>query len=325
MRVFKIILIAIAIQLTPTSCARTLSVFKEGKRVKGMPFYAHKGVVEQKTTYLFKWKEITIEEQEVGSKEKIPVATAQTKDNKGIKDVEATINSMDSESTREDVKALITKVYALHSNELLESVNIESKNMVENKWVVKTIVDYSEKYYLNSKLPWLGSSTINQKLAPNGSLTEVTGTTDSQIDDVAGTIVSLATPLSTIKVAEIQAEAASIPLATDQAKSYLQTWSKLDYSETQLSYLFSKVQDKKFKYSLKVEEKGYLYTFTKNHEIGNDGPCDTYTPLEFDIKRGNFIREKWPAVKSEPNETDDSEIKISGKIQLPDDEEDGNK
>ena len=58
-----------------------------------------------------------------------------------------------------------------------------------------------EKVYttLHHKLHY----SLNQKLNTNGTLSESTITTDSQIDEFAGVIVSLASPISNIRIAEI--------------------------------------------------------------------------------------------------------------------------
>jgi len=58
-----------------SSCLTTVGVHREDKKVKmkkvkGIPFYTQKGIIEQETQYLYKWKEITFIRVDAGAKEK---------------------------------------------------------------------------------------------------------------------------------------------------------------------------------------------------------------------------------------------------------------
>lgn len=59
---------------------------------------------------------------------------------------------------------------------------VRAKNLVEvaNTSEIGTAVDYSKVYYLNSRSPWIGTSSVDAKLADDGTLGEGSVSTDDE-------------------------------------------------------------------------------------------------------------------------------------------------
>jgi hypothetical protein len=295
MRTFPLLLLLIFF----SSCVSVISVKKDSnEKVAGIPFYIQKQVINQETKYLYNWLEITLYEEEVAEKSQPqPIITLRVLSDEAVKQEIAKYNFKENPS-KED---LIQLMQTLNSFEqaTLNPTDLSAIKLVSNKWAIETIVDYSTKYYLNSKMPWFGTSSLTQKLSANGTLSEATSTVDSQLDELATALSGLATPLASIKVAKI----ASVSDIDADAKA-LKDAKAPKGGDKQVE----------MKYTLKVEEKGHVYTFRKTHDYS--GISTNYSPIKFNVDTTNFERTNWPA--TEVKEDDKPTIKVSGSIQLPD-------
>ncbi len=155
-----------------SSCASTLKVSHKNKKVAGIPFYSQKAVIQQKTKYLYDWVEISLLKEETINGKQTSTLIHKTRIIKGqdLSAVESKLSSLNKDkATTENVQTIIKEIKKM-DNAPLESDQITSKNIIENCWIVKTVVDYSDKYYLNSRMSWIGTSSLSQKLAANGTL-----------------------------------------------------------------------------------------------------------------------------------------------------------
>ncbi len=313
--------------LVLSSCAPSIRVYKETKKQKGIPFYVHKEITEQSTQYLYKWYEVKFVKIEKldKAKETVLIERKVSKTDEGQLDTIRDIVLSLSDSTQiQAQKASLAIVKSLAGlTKVLDQPSDLKKELdtVSNNWATKTVVDYSTKYYLNSNMPWLGSSTLSQKLSENGTLSEATSTTDSQVDELITAAVGIATPLSSITVARIQAEpaaSAAMETVSDEIKSFIKSNSGEN--------LFKDLElPSKIEYQLRIQDKGYLYTFKS---IICDFNCDQFdwkggsTRMEipvipFNISSGNYTRTVYPPTPGKKTD-DKSTIKVSGDIKLPD-------
>lgn len=309
--------ISILLTILFSSCARTLSVSRSGK-VKGIPFYTQKAIILQETKYLYDWKVLTLIKKVGEEKVKVtPIVQVRIKSDEDLTALEAAVNALNKEgATENDLQGVTDEIKQLKQVSL-HSDDIDSDNIIGNKWSSKMIVDYSRTFYLNSKLPWFGTSTVSQKLASNGTLSEASGTIDSQIDELAGVVAGLATPLASVKVAEIENEVT--PSVVEEI-STIEAFGNFDRKSLELENDFlmamiSNLSKEIVRYELKVEEKGYIYTFSKTYEFHDSDKANT--PISFDLGNGNYTRENWPQNKKEPKKEDKPTINVSGSIQLP--------
>ena len=304
-----------------SSCVSTMTITNDSGKVKGIPFYTPKAVVKQETKYLYNWDVISLIKEE--KKDKItstPILTKRILKGQDLSQLERSLESLNnSKNIKHDLENVINEIKKLNVASL-QSKDIKTDNVIDNKWTRQTEVNYSTKYYINSKLPWFGSSTLSQKLAPDGTLSEATGTSDSQIDELLTSIVGLAAPISSVKVAKIENEVTpQVSEEMELLKSYNESnFKNLDKSV--LPNMLSDLRKEIITYKLKIEEEGFIYTFTKIHEINDSNIADK--PIVFDLYDGNYTRSNWSTKeKEETKEKEDEKptINVSGNIQLPSD------
>jgi hypothetical protein len=290
------------------SCASTLTVKSDSEKKAGIPFFIQKEIIQKETKYLYDWIEISLikEESKNGKTINSTIHTSRIIKGQNIRSIEEKLIMLNnSEDEDKMVQKIILDIDNLNKV-TLESTEITTNNIIENNWTKTTVIDYSTKYYVNAKMPWLGTSSLNQKLNTNGTLSESTITTDSQIDEFAGVIASLATPISNIRIADIGKEIAELGGIEEIEKA-------IKNGDFDFSKLIPNVTT--MKYKLEIKEKGYIYIFTKQFEIEKIN--DVNKPIDFDIKNGNFKRISWPATSKKEEKSKKPTINISGSVELP--------
>ena len=135
------VMVLISVILLFSSCARTLSVFKaEGKsknRLKGIPFYAHKGEIQQQTMYLYKWQELILQRQIIGQSSVETIAKARTVDEQEIEQLLTLISELNSNDSKEsEVDPIINRINLLNGTSILANESIKSgkKDVIQNQW-----------------------------------------------------------------------------------------------------------------------------------------------------------------------------------------------
>lgn len=296
---------AITLLFTLTSC-KTLKISsdikkndKEYVKVKGIPFYIQKQVIHQQTAYLYDWLEISLIEEKTEGNKKVSTLLYNGRIEKGQDD---SLREIDELISDKEKKKIVSAVKNLNK---VNDKNINSCNvfLVNNNWKKAVVIDYDNKYYLNGNMPWFGTATLTQKLNENGTLSESSVTTDSQVDELAAAIIGLATPLASVEVAEIGKEIAEIPS---------------EFTEEAIKEFMNDIYTKensKPTYKLVIKEKGYLYSFTEEF-ASNYKPNK---PLEFNLNSGNYIRINWPLSTVKKEKSDKKNIDVSATIGLPKD------
>lgn len=291
-----------------SSCASTLTVKSDSEKKAGIPFFVQKEIIQKETKYLYDWIELSlIKEESKNSKiTNTTIHTSRVIKGQDMSSIEEKLLLLDnSEDKNKMVQEIIIDIDNL-KKATLESNGITTNNIIENNWTKTTVIDYSKKYYVNANMPWLGTSSLSQKLNANGTLSESTITTDSQIDEFAGVIASLATPISNIRIADIGKEIAELGGEEEVEKAL---------KNGNFDFFKSISNTTTTKYKLEIKEKGYVYTFTKQFEI--DKIDDASKPIDFDIKNGNFKRISWPTASKKEDKSKKPTINISGSVELP--------
>jgi hypothetical protein len=84
--------------------------------------------------------------------------------------------------------------------------------LVKNRAKIGTQVDYTKRYYLNARSPWVGSSQVDAKLADDGTLTEGSAQRDDETwNTILTTISSLVGDFTGAAAATAPAAAAPAP------------------------------------------------------------------------------------------------------------------
>ncbi|MDW3210639.1 MAG: hypothetical protein R8N23_12260 [Reichenbachiella sp.] len=343
------------------SCAPLLKVHQGAEKTKGIPFYTQTEVLKKQTQYLYKWNAVTFVKEE-GDKKTVLISREVPINDEGLDsaiELMDRLNSLSSSykmaqrqlvyeinsirqtlpgkkstrSSKEDkIKQLFEQSARNQVNQEIEindlvakiidtirSINQRTNHpqedtsslqelIVSNSITSSLEIDYNTTYYLNANMPYFGSASLSQKLTEKGILTEATATADNQIDELVSSLGAIATglaaPLASVKVAEIEAD-------KDELQDAEAFGAPVTLPET-----------KPVVYNLIIQEKGYLYTFTKTL---CSSPC--YSPkdgtaIPFDPVNSFYSRVNWPATSSEPKkeESKNPTIGISGSIILPKDE-----
>lgn len=196
-----------------------------------------------------------------------------------------------------------------HSNAKPERIG----NNVAAEWVV----DSSKTYYINAPLPWFGSASLTQKLAPDGTLTEVTSSPDTKLAEGLSTLIPFKEFLSG-EFVETAAEATKAASDDDKIKMN-QALKKLDLDVAPRAPA-AKAATRRivFAMTLAIDEVGYEYTLSTL-----PGAICDLRPLEFqDIAAGTvlFSRKDISASKKDDEKKEEGQkIGIAGSIALPKD------
>lgn len=294
-------------------------VFDSNKsKVEGIPFYIKKGMVKQVTTYTRSWVEVTVNYHRLSGGE--PVKGSERS---------ATIYISESTYDQPELQNIFDKAEQAASNgfdaalktfqkELLTSCNDSSKKNCEispqtitteadsatalsptssllqaleaNSSSYEAVVDYENTYYFNASVPPFGTTTASMKLAPDGTLTEVSSAVDT-------TKLAEVIPLQKLLMEKLGLGAAAPAILEDQAKK-------------------AKKAEKDYSLTLSANVNGYKYNLTKYHdyEVGLN-----LAPLQFDAKDISVTRTKFESAPKAQEEKKKKEISIEGSIVLPED------
>lgn len=310
MKTITIRILAALIIMTMFSCAKILSVHDDNKKVKGIPFFIKKQIIQQETRYLYWWYEISlvkvekegdkVTEEEI-IKKSVVASTEQRVLDELIKKVSDFTDS--NEALKKEIKAMVEGLTA--AADPFRQVSASNVNLISNTWQAATIVDYEHPYYLNGVLPWFGTGSFTQKLNADGTLGEASAEADTKLGDFITSILPIKELLSAKLIPET--EAAGI-LPVDKSG--------------------------KEKLKLVIRQRGQIYIFNATHcacGLCDDDKCargkesTTLTflpPIPFDHKKGRFTIQSWDPTVAADETTGESKpaIKVSGTIQLPEKE-----
>jgi hypothetical protein len=179
--------------------------------------------------------------------------------------------------------------------------------LVKNHASLGTQVDYTKRYYLNTRSPWVGTSQVDAKLADDGTLSEGSAQRD---DETWSTILTSITSL----VGDFTgAAAAAVPAATTTA----QPSSGLTAEYVRLPAC-GEINDwpapqKKVEYTYSLKTVIYRH----HHEITSTDLSNGCSMDAGQIYGGNFTVSQEDT--GDKDKKSDKAIEFSGSVTLPDD------
>ena len=149
--------------------------------------------------------------------------------------------------------------------------------LASNSSISETYVDYSRPYYFNTRMPWIGSSTANATVAPDGSITNITATADNQ---TAKAVLDLL-PISALLTASLGLTP-DAPAATATASI-----EALDGSSSERA-------------TFRVETQLFQHTLV-GRTAPAVSPCPIKSPIAFDTTNIRSYEYRWqPVVTAKP-------------------------
>jgi len=164
----------------------------------------------------------------------------------------------------------------------------EDRILIENSSSPTSVVDYSTKYAINQSKPFSGSSNVDFKLSPDGTLTEAS----AQVQDN-----TFATIVSALPISSLITSAAGIATKAGAAANE---------------------KPKEVKFSL-TQEQRYIKTVYSQMTVANQAVCTVGKPLsESDQNIGTSIVDVGTSsTQAEGQDKNSDSITVTGTIKLP--------
>lgn len=182
--------------------------------------------------------------------------------------------------------------------------------LVANTAVIKPEVDYTQVYYINSRSPWIGTGSIDAKLATDGTLTETNAQTD---DETWSTIINgISTIASGYFTGAASASAAAAPATSAAAPGPMVAHgAAAPVSCLAASPRWPSPADNKVKYAWDLKTVIYKHDHTiEDPSVHDPSAC---TPLPEGVTGGSYtVRVVEPGSKPDPGA-----ISVSGTVTLP--------
>lgn len=293
-------------------------------KVDGIPFYVKVEKFKKTTTYTETWLRATLTVQ---------VKAIDTKDNKesivdagkqpyivdipkgpntALAEIKTKILDSDTASAgaaKEVIDAFVKLELYDHKTAVPEAV----ANVVTSEWVV----DRNKTYYLNAPLPWFGAASLTQKLASDGTLTEMTSAPDTKLAEGLATLIPFKEFLSG-KFVETVADATKTAATPDDKMALTKALKGIDLSSPPKPAM-EKEKDRRVVYAmtLAVDEVGYEYVLTS---LPQDQPVTDLSALKFaDVAadKALFTRKPLGGAKEEEKKDEGQKIGIAGSINFP--------
>jgi hypothetical protein len=171
---------------------------------------------------------------------------------------------------------------------------IDMPQLFSNASETKMVIDWNHIYYINYKVPVVGSSSLNAEFNSDGTLTKAVGETEEKtFEAVVGAISTL------------------LPVKEYLTKKWVPGENK-------------RISGKEMAIALEIEKKVCKYTLTKVHQewaMGYPAIC----PADNSASRILEIVDATTAKKDEKKEATKNAIEFSGQVKLPAEEKKENK
>jgi hypothetical protein len=174
---------------------------------------------------------------------------------------------------------------------------------VSNRALIVAEVDYTHPYYLNSKTPWIGSSQVNAKLNPDGTLSEGGAQANDQSwAAVLSTVGSLAGSFATFAGAAVTANPSSpfSARATPPGSSESSCTQTPDWPLPDAHVVYRVAAD--------------LSVLIHDHVRESEELGAACKPLDAGVTDGNIVVSK---ADTGAGKEDANTIKVSGEVKLP--------
>lgn len=303
----NIIIVLCALLIGGCSAFRVNDNNKEN--IKGVPFYIKKGIVKQNTSYSRSWIEATInyykinvDKKALGTERSAIFSISQSTYNQiellksfaianeaslnGFGEAISTLHSLLEESCKNKINCEISPQNIANEADInVVSPSLLLQVLELNTTSYEAIVDYENPYYFNATVPPFGTTTASLKLAPDGTLSEVSSTVDSS------------------KLADL------IPLK----ELLVDKWGLGKIADKDS---LAALAERDFAFTLSISINGYKYNLSKVHpyNLGLNMP-----PLGFDTDGISVSRTKFGNEPKKDDEKKKKAISIEGSIVLPED------
>lgn len=265
--------------------------------VDGIPFLSKKAVVEQKTTFMQPFYDVsasltmhTIFESDTTTQVySFPDVRVSYRSDILHQLRELTIRSETWNAA--DVNEFITLYKKMSDSSFMADEAIPVGNIQQRK----IVIDNTRTYFLNGRASWFGSSELDFELNEDNTLTK---SSTSQATDISGLLTEW------------------IPASSIISKALNLTEEGKEEAEEKLELRPDTVST--FEVELEMAGGAYQYDFFREF--------DTYerdrSAIDFDLENGNYTRTILPAAaKKEQSKTeeesDDSSMKIEGRVTWP--------
>lgn len=294
---------------------------KKKTDVKGVPFYLKIGTCKQETTWLQpiytltlkKTSTVTFIDEEAANKKSeatkkpkpalpepivntaIQVLSLVSYQKPEVQQLRALLSNTGS-ATKSDADKIDAKWTEIAAWPVYLPLGPKEDDLVAGKDVIEVAnsstpdssVDYSRTYYYNSPRPWVGTSQLDAKLAPDGTLSEGSAQVESE---TLSTLVPIGTVLSTIASLETGGAAAAATAPPSPPSPY----------ETQ----------EKVRYELTIQEDDYKHTHSRYVTFA--APC----PVDSGGVKADYSLSVELSSTKEDKKDDSSTVKVSGSVVLP--------
>lgn len=292
-------IILLTFLLAGLNACSVYKVHSDDAKMEGVPFLTKSVQLEQQTTYIVPFYEVTlvlkpVVHDSVAEKPKpvvLPAKRTTAKNNIKLNELQSSLLLTDTYSA-----SSLSAVFNLFSDLPEFGNNADSAERVANN-VVRNIVVDETLYYLNGRHHLFGSSSIDLELSSDNTLTKTNAESSS---DLSGIITGLLTDV--IPVSGILSKVFKLD---EETKGMLESF------ETEVS------EAKEFQIALRLDGGAHHYTFKKI--VNRYEEADT--PIPFSPENGRFERKEIKAspVKTDPEkQKEKNAIKIDGSIVFPD-------
>lgn len=300
----------------------TQAVQEDGKtryeKVGGIPFYVKKEVYNQTTSYSQTWYKATlVVDTLVGDAatgaQNTPKPSRQVFEKRLLK---GDLDQLDairleiigaSSPKAADVQKLVKAFMALPDTADVAAIKPE---MIGNEVKAQWTVSEERQYFLNAPLPWFGSGNLTQELSEDGTLSKVVANPETKLSEGLASLIPFKEYLTGKYVDKLDDDSATDLGAKISAFSDIPGGlGKAMIANKEKYQLVHSV-------SLSVDEEGYVYRFTRQH----DSAPASYAPLAFDLSANPYSREVLsaePPSDEKKKADDDNSIGLQGKISLP--------
>lgn len=283
----------------------------------GIPFYVKQGMWEQTSTYLWRWIYVRLETYAAAKEANAqPAAPPARPELLGVRYLEVKYVPAAVAAIRRlvDAGALLNEgedkwTEVMGAWDALDPFRFDPASpladeppdgqgpsalatgevvLAANTVKAVAVVDYSRRHYLNSITPPFGKAAITAKLAPDGTITEASGTVEPQLTEFLTGLFPLK-ELLTFKW---------VPTARE--KGVLATGERIH------------------RVAIAVEARGQLFVFAKLHPLAAGTPCVAPEPgrIPFRPQSGQFSTAPWKAAGA-PEKGDARSIEFVGTLKLP--------
>jgi hypothetical protein len=279
------------------------------RSLKGIPFRTKTTIFEQVTTWEKRWKKVTLQRKRrtlytdsTGAQKVLEVAdppstTRTPSDTTQL----ANLRSLVATSVVGPNLPELQIIQAFQALPQLDMARVKEQ-LAGNELKREEIADPHRELYLNSPLPWFGTSSLTAKLASDGTLSEAVLSAETRLAEGISTLLPIKEVLSAVATKAMDDGSKMLfALEMDRAKVAPKNLGK----------------DATVIFDLTIEDEGLIWEFRRPAiQLAADGHLQ---PIPFEpVTRPNSVK-PLPTENQAKQEkkSDDRKLSISGEVTLP--------